>query len=228
MSFIYKHSFFNVLPIFEMYFVQFPFLIWTARDLCSGQICRAFPSLFVRPRIRCRDRCTANHSLIQAKYTVVSYSDSKWYCHNIKSNFFTEKAQPTTSLTPSAQWKSSQQSKNWSKTKQLQPFRRHWLELELLRETPRELRNSEEIQPEYNYLIEENNNILINKDHIFYIFSDLKCELRSKLEIKLKKKLNIPENISQISLHEIGNNRSISILNFSDQIQYKWPKKSFN
>lgn len=64
------------------------------------------------------------------------------------------------------------------------------------------------------YSIEENNNLLLNPkdyDHVFFIFSDSKCEMKSRLEQKISKTLDIP-NGENPQMHLIDDKRSATIL----------------
>lgn len=72
----------------------------------------------------------------------------------------------------------------------------------------------EKIKFEEAYHIDENNQLLLNPkeyDHIFFIFTDSKCEMKNKLEEKLASPLDIP-NEENPQMHLIDNKRSATIL----------------
>lgn len=76
------------------------------------------------------------------------------------------------------------------------------------------------------YYIREDNNILyhgIDFDAVFYVFNDHKCEMRTKLERKLKEKIPLPLDFPPNSLFESSDKRMFVILGQtirdSDQIR---------
>lgn len=76
------------------------------------------------------------------------------------------------------------------------------------------------------YVITEDNNILIqqkNFDHIFYLFEGENCEMRRKLQDKLKKKFKIESPMLKFQLYAIDNVRSViicpRIIRNTDQIE---------
>lgn len=95
-------------------------------------------------------------------------------------------------------------------------------ELELLNEanaTPTEKQNPTNTgvkkKLDNPYLIKEENRILYELkdfDHLFYIFNSSKCQMRTQLEIKLKKKLNFADQATPYQLLKLDENRTIIIM----------------
>lgn len=76
-------------------------------------------------------------------------------------------------------------------------------------------KSNESTNKENPYIITEDNNTLIhqkNFDHIFYLFDNENCEMRRKLEDKIKKKLRLESPTRKFQLYSIDKIRSIIII----------------
>lgn len=74
-----------------------------------------------------------------------------------------------------------------------------------------------------NYYIEENNNILTDAkktDHIFYIFPTAECEMRRKMEHKLKIILNLEKSVSIAKAYEIDHTKTFFVLSTQTTSSY--------
>lgn len=78
--------------------------------------------------------------------------------------------------------------------------------------------DSTERNPLNSYTIEENSNILLNSDdvdHIFYIFPNKNCEMRKKIEHKLKTNIKLPDEMLNCIPYSMDKNKTIFLLSIN-------------